>query len=499
MTPRKSWRPARSRVELLAATLAVFACSGTVACGQAARLGDPGPAPVPEPDEPDDPATAKGFQDLNGVMWFYTTDQDIRFADITRMMGDLHDRGIRVLGIFSPYDGNKEKFLGCAPRDFYATAPQSGTVEDFAALVDAAHARGMKVVAYFVDIYIDQDSQFFRTAEQQYAAGDRKSREVGAFHWADDPGGPLPTPAAGPSAWQFSSVANAYYWSLWEEPAFDYNLPGARAELERVEKFWLDTGLDGFMWDAAFVDPAFQEMMVDLPINYTSSDKWLTFESTAGEEGARYDAFGLTSWFNLEDDDTANDYTFVAAGEDGADDLEVGLEYADAARAAGKLTHAWTLWEEKGLAGYADEDRMRVQEAALLGGAGILFGHPNYAAYAAWPAARRAAWEQVLVAINRNRALLPSASRARVPAGPGAKAYAMLRVAKGDSQAALLVYNLGASAATVVVDLRDTGVLQGQTPVDMLAGSDPPPSIAGPSYSIDLPAHGFAFLEVEVD
>jgi hypothetical protein len=460
------------------------------------RTGSP---PVADPSDPDQAPIR--FQDLNGVMWFYTTDQDIRFADITAMMDDLHDRGIRVIGIYSPYDGNKEKYLGCAPRDFYAAAPQSGSVEDFTEMAAAAHARGMKVVAYFVNIYIDKDSTFFRAAEQQYAAGDRTSREVSAFRWTDSPDGELPRPAAGPSAWQFSKAANAYYWSLWEEPAFDHTLPGARAELVRVEKFWLDAGLDGFMWDAAFVDPAFRELMVELPLGHTPSDKWLTFESTAAEEGDLYADFGLTSWFNLEDDDAANDYSTVAAGEDGADDLEEGLERSDAARAAGKLTHAWSLWEEDGVPGYADDDSMRVQEAALLGGAGILFGHPNHAEYAAWPAARRAAWDAVLVAINGNRALLPSASRVRVPAGPGEKAYAMLRVAGDGSQAALLVYNLGRRAATVTVELGDTGVVQDQVPVDLVAGRehDRLPPISGSSYSIDLAAHGFAFLEVEVD
>jgi hypothetical protein len=141
---------------------------------------------------------------------------------------------------------------------------------------------------------------------------------------------------------------------------------------------------------------------------------------------------------------------------------------------------------------------MRVQEAALLGGAGILFGHPDFGAYSAWPAARRSAWERVRVAINGNRALLPSASRERVPAGPSRKAYAMLRVARDGSQAALLVYNLSGTARTVEVDLADSEVASGPAPVDLVTGEDRPP-IDGPTYSIDLPAYGFAFVEVEVD
>jgi hypothetical protein len=459
------------------------------------------PGCSPESGESRDPAPGPSsevsFQDLNGFMWFYTTAQDLRFADIERRMDELHAGGIRVLGIYSPYDGNPEKYLGCAPRDFYTTAPESGSLADFAGMVEAAHARGMKVVAYFVNIYIDEDSAFFRTAERQYAAGDRESREVSAFRWSDDERAPLPEPAAGPSAWMWSDVAGAYYWSLWGEPGFDRSLPGARAEIERVETFWLDLGLDGFMWDAGFVDPAFRPSMVELPLRHTPGDKWLTFESTAAELASTYQAFGLTSWFAVEDDDSANAYSFIANGEDGADDLEEGLARVDEARAAGKLTHAWTLWEEPGYPGYPDEDRMRVQEAALLAGAGSLFGHPDHGAYSAWPAARRSGWEQVLSTVNRHPALHPSASRERVPAGPGRKAYAMLRVARDESQAALLVYNLSGTARAVTVDLERTSVIAGQVPTDLVSGDALPP-ITGASYSIQLPAHGWVFLEVGV-
>lgn len=195
--------------------------------------------------EPVDPAetTAGSFLHLNGWMWFYTTADDIRFADITGMLDDLHDAGIRVLGIYCPYDGDVDKWLGAMPVDFYDVSPHSGTLDDFTALVDAAHARDMKVVAYMGNMTIDRTSEFFRTAERQYAAGDRTSPEVSAFHWTDDDRDPLPAPEPkpGPNEWKYSETAGAYYWSLWGEAGFDLNLPGAREEAARFERFWLDT------------------------------------------------------------------------------------------------------------------------------------------------------------------------------------------------------------------------------------------------------------------
>jgi hypothetical protein len=467
------------------------ACTGSGAGERTIRTPDV--AGGGESPHPGAAITAGDFLDLNGWMWFYTTAGEARFDEIAAMLDELHDGGIRILGIYSPYEGNPRKWLGCAPLDFYDVAPQSGTLADLERLVASAHERGMKVVAYFVNTYIDHGSAFFRTAERQYAAGDRTSREVSAFRWSEDDRAELPEPATGPSEWRFSDVAGAYYWSLWGEAGLDHTLPGARTELARVERFWLDLGLDGFMWDAGFVDPAFQELMVDLPLRYTPNDGWLTFESTAAAESDAYYGFGLTSWFNLADDDEANDYSMIASGENDADDLEAALSHSDQAHAAGRLTHAWSPW---GVPRYPDNDRMLVQEAALLAGAGISYGAPSYTAFRAWPERARRNWGRVLAMVNGNPALLPSASRDRLPAGDDPKAYAMVRTARDGSQTALLVYNFTDEPAAVPVDLTGTGIDLGQVPIDLLTGADAP-EISDATYRVDLHPYGWAFLQVE--
>lgn len=444
-------------------------------------------------DQPD-PSTR--FDEINGVVWFYNNRYDYRFEDIRGDLDTLHSAGFRILGFYAPYDGDKEKWHGCGPLDFYTPPPPCGSVEDFRALTSDAHDRGMKVVAYFAIIYIDKASEFFRTAEEQYAAGDRTSREVAAFHWTDNSEDPLPTPAAGPSAWQWSATAGAYFWSLWGEAGFDMNLAGARAEIERAEKFWLDAGLDGFMFDALFVDPAYRDLAVTLPSTYTPTEKWLTFESTNYEETDDYLEFGLTSWFNLEDDDTANDYTWIALGMDGGEGLEEALLRRDEARARGRLTHAWSIWEDEDVDPYPDEDRMRVQEAAALAGGGITYGAPDYEAYMRWPQARRDRWEAVLVAVNAHRSLWPSASRRRLSVGNDDRAYAMLRTSTDGTESALLVYNFDDAPRTVTVDLSGSSISTDQAPVDLYEPGATPPPIEGASYALELPAYGFTFLGV---
>jgi hypothetical protein len=438
--------------------------------------------------------SAGSFLGINGWMWFYTTADEIRFVDLTAMLDDLYQQGIRVIGIYAPYDGVVEKWLGVVSRDFYDVAPQVGTLADFTAMVDAAHSRGMKVVAYFGNLNIDRDSEFFRTAEQQYAAGDRTSREVSAFHWSDNDQAELPTPETGPSEWAYSSEAGAYYWSLWGEPGFDLDLPGARAEVVRLEKFWLDTGLDGFMFDAAIPDAKFRQVMVDLPATYTANDKWLTFEVTNAEAADTYVDFGLTSWFNLEDNDEENDYSLVVNGLIEADHLDEALAIAEEAHAQGKLTHAWSPWEPDA---YPDP-RMWAQEAALLAGAGVAYGAPSYTNFLAWPDRARADWQRVMATVADSAALAPSATRTRVPTGPDPKALAMISTAEDSSQTVLLAYNPTGEPSTLPVDLAGTGIPANQVPIDLYDQREAPP-ITGTTYQLELDAYGFAILEVQAN
>ncbi len=435
------------------------------------------------------------FQELNGVMWFYTTVNDTKYQQLGADLDRWKERGIRTIGIYSPYRGEKDQWLGAGPVDYYSVPEQNGTLDDFRNLVASAHAKDMKVIAFMGFHSIDERSQFFQTAEAEFRDGDRTSPEVSAFEWTDDPSVPTPTPAPmGPSVWKKSDVANAYYWGLWDNAGFDVNLPGAVTEMERAMRFWLEVGLDGFMLDSGVVDPAFRSLWVDVPLSY-KSDFWLTFESTWSEEAAQFDDFGLTSWFAFEDNDYANTYSLVVFPEEGetpidADELEEQLSHVDQARAKGKLTHAWSILERS----YPD-DRMRVQEAALLAGAGVLYGAPMYdESYMGWPESVRADWEKVLATVNDSRALHPSASRTRV-AADGTRVYAMLRTTNDGTESALLVYNFDDHDATVAIDLAGTGVAIGQSPLD-LYGSGDAVAITSTTYSLSLPAYGFALLGV---
>ncbi|WP_370055728.1 alpha-amylase family glycosyl hydrolase [Leifsonia sp. EB41] len=447
------------------------------------------------------------FQNLNGFMWFYNTYFDYKYTDITKKLDQFKASGIRVLGFFSPYDGDKTLCAGCDPLDFYSVSPQNGTIQDWKNLVAQAHKRGMKVVSYFVNIYMDENSQFFQNAQQQYAAGDRTSREVSSFTWTTNPNDPLPSLRMGPpwaSSWEWSATAGAYYWKLWFGPGFNWDQPTSVAEVKRFEEFWLDTGIDGFMWDVGRLDSRFQEAAVTLPKTYTTNDKWLTFETSGATNAQALHAFGLNSWFNYSDQGNwTNDYTRLVNGQIDVNGLETQLENSDYARSVGATTHAWTIAadDDANLAdhdypSYPNDEVQRVQEAALLAGSGILYGSPMYDQYIRWSPTVRANWDRVLSTVNDNKALLPAASRDRVPAGPSATAFAERRTSEDGKQTALLVYNFSPTPATVTVDLTGTGIDLKQQPKDLYNGGKGA-KIDGAAYSVSLPGYGFTMLEVK--
>jgi len=200
-----------------------------------------------------------------------------------------------------------------------------------------------------------------------------------------------------------------------------------------------------------------------------------------------------------------NDYTRIVDGSVDANGLEAALSNSDTAREMGATTYEWSIWGDDPTTNliphtyptYPDDDVMRVQEAALIAGSGILYGSAMYDQYIRWSPTLRNNWDRVLETVNTNKALLPSASRTRVPVGDDPKTYAMRRTSANGKQTALLIYNFNSTPTKVTVDLAGTGIDTHQTPKDLYTGGKAKgPAIKGTQYTVSLPAYGFKILDV---
>jgi glycosidase len=122
--------------------------------------------------------------------------------------------------------------------------PDYGDRAALRAFLDAAHARGIKVIVDFVINHTSSEHPWFKDA-----------LEGGPHHdwyiWSkEDPHWPS---VAGGNPWHLASNGEWFYGAFWEGmPDLNLRNPEVTAEIDRIADVWLDDlGVDGFRIDAA--------------------------------------------------------------------------------------------------------------------------------------------------------------------------------------------------------------------------------------------------------
>ncbi|MEA2867955.1 MAG: alpha-glucosidase [Bradyrhizobium sp.] len=134
--------------------------------------------------------------------------------------------------------------------DYTWIDPLFGTVEDFDALVDAAHSSGLKIILDLVPNHTsDQHPWFIESRNSQ----DNPKRDW--YIWRD------PGPDGGPpnnwlsefggGAWAYDASTGQYYYHafLAQQPDLNWRNPAVREAIYDVMRFWLRKGVDGFRVD----------------------------------------------------------------------------------------------------------------------------------------------------------------------------------------------------------------------------------------------------------
>jgi len=150
---------------------------------------------------------------------------------ITGRLGYLADLGVDAIWL-SPFYTSPMVDFGYDVSDHTAVDPVFGTLADFDALLEAAHARGLRVLVDFVPNHTSDQHRWFRDSR---ASRDSPRRDW--YVWAD------PGPDGGPpNNWLSTFPATGAAWTL-DVATGQYYLAG-------VLRFWLDRGVDGFRIDA---------------------------------------------------------------------------------------------------------------------------------------------------------------------------------------------------------------------------------------------------------
>ncbi len=135
--------------------------------------------------------------------------------------------------------------------DFGGVHPDYGTTEDFRAFVEAAHERGIRVIADLVMNHTSSDHPWFQEARQG-----RDNPKHDWYVWADDEeryaDARIIFLDTETSNWTWDPACERYYWHRFfsHQPDLNYENPEVQEAMLDVLRFWLDLGLDGFRLDA---------------------------------------------------------------------------------------------------------------------------------------------------------------------------------------------------------------------------------------------------------
>src|SRR5918998_38158 len=168
-------------------------------------------------------------------------------------IGYLADLGVDAIWL-SPFYPSALADGGYDVDDYRDVAPELGTLDDFDALVAAAHAEGIRVVVDIVPNHTSDRHRWFIEALASAPGSAARARYI--FRDGTGPDGSLP-PSDWPShfggpAWTRVPDGQWYcHLFAWQQPDLNWGNPEVREDFKTTLRFWADRGVDGYRVDVA--------------------------------------------------------------------------------------------------------------------------------------------------------------------------------------------------------------------------------------------------------
>ncbi|WP_224482675.1 glycoside hydrolase family 13 protein [Robertkochia aurantiaca] len=159
----------------------------------------------------------------------------------------------------SPNDDN-----GYDISDYRAIMEEFGTMDDFDALLEGIHERGLKVILDLVVNHSSDEHEWFRESRK---SRDNPYRDF--YHWWPAEKGKPPKRWSyfdlEGNAWQYDEQTDAYYLHYFsvKQPDLKWENPELRRAIYDMMHFWFQKGIDGFRMDVIpFIskDPEYPEL-----------------------------------------------------------------------------------------------------------------------------------------------------------------------------------------------------------------------------------------------
>jgi maltose alpha-D-glucosyltransferase/alpha-amylase len=163
----------------------------------------------------------------------------------------IADLGVDAIWLL-PFYPSPRRDDGYDISDYRGVHPDYGTMSDLRAFIDAAHARGMKIITELVINHTSDQHPWFKRARQAKPGSAARNFYV----WSDSDQTYAGTRVifidTEKSNWTWDPVAGAYFWHRFyaHQPDLNFDNPRVLREVLSIMRFWLDLGVDGLRLDA---------------------------------------------------------------------------------------------------------------------------------------------------------------------------------------------------------------------------------------------------------
>jgi len=186
----------------------------------------------------------RAFKDSNG-------DGIGDFPGLIQKMDYLQSLGVTCLWLL-PFFPSPLKDDGYDIADYMGVHPMYGTIEDFQAVLAAAHERDLQVMIELVVNHTSDQHPWFQAARQAPPG----SPERDFYVWSDTEekykDARIIFSDTERSNWTWDPIAKQYFWHRFfsHQPDLNYDNPRVVAEVLKVMCYWLDMGVDALRVDA---------------------------------------------------------------------------------------------------------------------------------------------------------------------------------------------------------------------------------------------------------
>src|SRR5436190_23140166 len=173
------------------------------------------------------------------------------FRGLMQKLDFLQDLGVSALWLL-PFYPSPLRDDGYDIADYTSVHPDFGTMESFREFLDAAHARGLRVITELVLNHTSDQHAWFQRARR--APPGSSEREF--YVWSDSPErysqARIIFKDFESSNWSYDNVAHAYYWHRFyaHQPDLNYDNPAVQQAVLPIVDFWFGLGVDGLRLDA---------------------------------------------------------------------------------------------------------------------------------------------------------------------------------------------------------------------------------------------------------